>query len=160
MKTIHILENRLFVYCQKTGELSRVFKGKLTPYKPNNQGYIQVALSGKTLQAAHVILAIHGVSVPKGYQVDHLDRNPLNNRLDNLAVVTQSENNLNRGAWNAPYKGVHRKGTTYHARINYQHKHYYLGSYPTPELALQARNDFLISHNLDKKYPQQRNLIP
>lgn len=34
--------------------------------------------------------------IPQGMQVDHKDRNRLNNKLDNLKLVTPSENNVNR----------------------------------------------------------------
>ena len=33
---------------------------------------------------------------PEGYQVDHIDRNRLNNRLDNLRYVSKSDNMRNR----------------------------------------------------------------
>lgn len=34
--------------------------------------------------------------IPPGLQVDHEDRNPLNNEIDNLRAVTVSDNNRNR----------------------------------------------------------------
>jgi hypothetical protein len=34
--------------------------------------------------------------IPKGYEVDHIDRNRKNNFPDNLRLVTKSENNLNK----------------------------------------------------------------
>lgn len=35
--------------------------------------------------------------VPEGYQVDHIDRDNMNNCLDNLRLVSVSENQLNKG---------------------------------------------------------------
>ena len=40
---------------------------------------------------------------PKTQQIDHLDHNKLNNSIDNLKVVTRSENEMNKTV----YKGVH-----------------------------------------------------
>lgn len=38
-------------------------------------------------------------SIPKGYQIDHIDRNVYNNRLCNLRAVSRSENLKNRKSW-------------------------------------------------------------
>jgi hypothetical protein len=51
---------------------------------------------------AHILVAQAFIGErPDGYVIDHIDRNPLNNRLDNLRYVSPSQNNTNRTTYGA-----------------------------------------------------------
>jgi hypothetical protein len=74
--------------------------------------------------------------------VDHIDNNPENNKIDNLRLVTRSQN-----AWNSrklkisddnPYKGVTRKNGRWTANISKDRVQKNLGMFDTPELAHAA----------------------
>lgn len=67
--------------------------------KPN--GY--AAFYGTTKHRA-VWEAFNG-RVPKGYDIDHIDGNHLNNRLDNLQLLTHNENIKKRDVNGAPMSG-------------------------------------------------------
>ena len=76
-------------------------------------------------------------------QVDHRDRNPLNNRWDNLRNATQSQNQANVGAMRhnqMGLKGVKRApcSQNYIARISVDGCHVHLGVFSTPEAAHAA----------------------
>ena len=62
----------------------------------DNTGYVQIHLNRWTYQL-HRILAKHFLPNPENLpQVDHIDRNPLNNSLENLRWVSASENCRNK----------------------------------------------------------------
>lgn len=46
--------------------------------------------------------------IPKGYVVDHINRDRLDNRLANLRICTQKENSYNTSKRNGKYKGVRK----------------------------------------------------
>ena len=74
------------------------------------------------------------VDVPEGFEVDHIDRNGLNNQKSNLRVVTHSQNMMNRNSCkgsSSKYKGVtwDKKDKKWRAQIVLNKKHYYLGLY-------------------------------
>lgn len=55
----------------------------------------QVMLKGRAYLVHRVIMILKGEAIPEHFVVDHIDRNPLNNSLDNLRIVSVSANNRN-----------------------------------------------------------------
>ena len=56
----------------------------------------------------------------KGYVIDHINRNKLDNRFENLRVITARENSYNRTksiSSNNKYKGVIKRGNKFVASI-------------------------------------------
>jgi hypothetical protein len=77
----------------------------------------------------------------KGMVIDHINRNKMDNRLENLRVITQKENSYNRTK-NAnslnKYKGIVLNGSSYDAVITKDKKKYILKGFETAEDAASA----------------------
>ena len=87
---------------------------------------------------AHRLIWMHYYGVVPAYQIDHIDGNPLNNRITNLREATHAQNQQNRGPHKGSesgFKGVARHRAKWSARIYCDGKYYCLGSYETPEAA-------------------------
>jgi len=106
-------------------------------------GYLRVALNGRAYSAHRVIWLITTGEWPKG-QIDHIDRDKLNNRWENLRDVAQGENIRNGSA---PYKCnktglrgayMHARGGYPYAQIRVQNKTISLGNYDSLEEASGA----------------------
>ena len=120
---------------------------KITGYKSyrfnlNNKSYI---LSRIVYKAHNNDWDITDSS--KNNQVDHINRNPLDNRIENLRVLTNQQNQFNTKA-----KGYcwSKKANKWHAQITVNDKHKYLGSF-TEEA--DARQAYLNAKELYHKLP-------
>ena len=85
----------------------------------------------------HAIVA----RTPKGLCTDHINRNTLDNREENLRVCTRSENNMNRGKRTdntSGFKGVFKSGNKWTSKIQAGQTVYCLGSFATREEAARA----------------------
>ena len=96
--------------------------------------------------ATHIPVPMHHMimSAPDGLYVDHINRNPLDNRRQNLRLVTHRQNCLNRRRWGktSEYRGVcwSKKGNAWVAQITVRRNVMDLGRYCTQEDAARAYN--------------------
>lgn len=83
------------------------------PTIPNNVGtvYATTFYNGKTTGMSSLLLPYR-----EGYLVDHIDRDGLNNRRDNLRYATHSQNMANRATMASNTSGY--KGVTWRAQRN------------------------------------------
>lgn len=72
------------------------------------------SIQGKII---HFALATFLLETPKGMMVDHIDRNPLNNRRNNLRIATNGQNSRNVPKTSAKRSSVY-KGVSWHKRKN------------------------------------------
>lgn len=99
--------------------------------------YVRRTEGGTTIYMHRVI-----TNCPKGYKVDHRDKDVLNNQRHNLRISTNSWNNLNRTVWGeVEYKGVDRPNSNrrrWRSRITWQGVIYHLGYFADPIDAAKA----------------------
>jgi len=105
--------------------------------KTNN--YMEVAVFNKLYGYHRVVWAFVHTEWPKN-NIDHIDGNPLNNRIENLRDVTQFQNlkNINKNKGKTPLVGVYKSGNRYISRIRNNYDRIYLGSFSTAEEAHAA----------------------
>lgn len=89
----------------------------------------------------------------EGVEYDHINRNKLDNRKENLRPCTRKQNCQNRGVRRdskTGLKGVQKRAeNVYRARIQMGEKRITIGHYPTPELAHEAYNQEAARLNLN-----------
>lgn len=84
------------------------------------------------------------MNAPDGYEVDHINRNPLDNRRCNLRICTKAENQRNKGKPRnntTGYIGVQldKRDGRYYAQLKVNHRAVpFLGRYKTAEEAARA----------------------
>lgn len=101
-------------------------------------------IRGKVFQVHRVIWAMANYEVPEGYEIDHIDGDGLNNRIDNLRCVTRSDNFKNRRRATNNTSGIvgvrKRKGENkWTAQIKVQGKSIHLGTFASEGAAAAAR---------------------
>lgn len=80
------------------------------------------------------------MSPPKGLEVDHVNRNKLDNRRENLRLVTHAQNCRNKRP--SQHRGVYpsyRALGRWTAETYVKGKKIHLGTFAKPELAMEAR---------------------
>ncbi len=99
---------------------------------------------GKTYQCARLVwMLFHGV-IPEGMFVDHVDRNPLNNAINNLRIASMSTNAHNSRIQTNNKTGVtgvfwHKSTKRWYSDIRVNGDRKYLGSFHSFDEAVSAR---------------------
>jgi len=70
---------------------NRATIGKVAGYL-NDRGYLQARIDKKACGVHRLIFLYHHGYLTPGMEIDHIDGNPGNNRIDNLREVTRSQN--------------------------------------------------------------------
>ena len=109
--------------------------GKQAPTKVGCNGYLRVSCFGKLEYQHRVIWVMHNGIIKKGLEVDHINRDRLDNRIKNLRLVTSTQNK-----WNMTAKGCYYDTArgVYRAKITTNGKTTYLGSHSSLEKATEA----------------------
>lgn len=116
----------------------------------SDKGYVCGSTNYRTVRLHRFIMG-----ALRNQKVDHMNRNRLDNRRDNLRVVTIAQNNQNRSIskskTSSKYRGVSyvKKSKLYRARIVYQGTETLIGYFKTEIEAAEAFDVFILN-NQDK----------
>lgn len=107
-------------------------------------GYVSVRVDYKPYRAHRIIWEMHNGPIPAGMQIDHIDMDRSNNRLENLRLANNAQNNSNRGLQSnntSGFKGVYwdPERRKWVAVIKLTGKTKRIGRYSTKGLAAVAR---------------------
>ena len=143
MKLIQLTQGYFALVDDEDYERVSRFKWSAAVRKHAVYGYRQ---SGPKKKRVNVMLHAFILDPPDGLEVDHVDRNGLNNRRSNLRLATRSQNLANTKLSRRNSSGV--KGVRYdkernkwRAEISATGIRYFLGRFDTKEEACGARSE-------------------
>jgi len=92
-----------------------------------------------------------------GLNINHKNWDKLDNRIENLELISAERNNQMHRITNASgYRGLRKQGNTWVAQIQVGGKKIYLGTYETETMAALKYNEYIIANSLDREL----NIIP
>lgn len=152
---------KLFYYDADTGNLHRKISvssntkvGDKVGYI-NNNGYRQVRINDKIYMVHRLIYKIkHGFDPD---YADHIDGNPLNNKIENLRSVTHQENCRNQKKRKDNISGVtgvywNKSRKKWRARLMVNSKELHLGYFENKKEAVNARKKAEKKHGFHKNH--------
>ena len=166
---------QLLTYCPDTGTLTwkrrardthpndtgrRIFNaqfpGKEALSATNSEGYRHGRIFGKLYKSHRVAFAIYYGAWPEN-QIDHIDGDKANNRIENLRDVTYPENGRNavmRASNKSGHTGVHWDKSTqkWRARIVVDNRHICLGFFEDINEAAAARREANERYGFTKRH--------
>ena len=136
----------ILCYCPETGALTwKVSKGHRKAGAQagcvKRTGYRRIGLGGKSYPEHRIAWAMHYGVWPER-DIDHINRIGSDNRIANLRLATQSQNNANQGVYCTNRHGT--KGVTplssgkWQAQIQVNGKSHYLGCFKSKDDAAAA----------------------
>jgi hypothetical protein len=108
-----------------------------------NNGYMYVRVAKRLTLMHRIVWEMHNGPIQSGYEIDHIDRCPVNNRIENLRLARRKENGRNTTISNKSttgYKGVHlfKRTGRYSAKYKKDGKQHHIGYFDTAEEAHEA----------------------
>jgi hypothetical protein len=138
MKLIPLTQGKFAIVDDEDFEMLSKFKWSATLY-----GKTFYAMRTAHRMKMNIFLHQMIITAPDGMEIDHINRNGLDNRRRNLRICTRSQNLANQGLHSnntSGLKGVSwcRQTRKWKAQISINHKHKNLGRFEDPEEAHAA----------------------
>lgn len=103
-----------------------------------NIGYAQSTIGSKLVLLHQLVL-----TAPEGLEVDHINRNPKDNRRSNLRIVTRSQNQINRTSKNPQMRNIISRKDGIYVKFCRNYKNIYFGPFSDLVDATAKRDEWL-----------------
>lgn len=133
------------IFRLREGTLERLYKDgwRTATVSPAYGGYQRVGLpNGSCITVHRLVWALENGELPCR-DVDHINGDRADNRVENLRLVDRIHNNSNRKNnrnSKSPYKGVYPKGDKWAASLQYNGKRYHCGVFKSEVEAAMSYN--------------------
>ena len=142
--------------CSSLGRVRVKETGYLVSFSTSSYGYHKCAINRKSTKVHRLIAKTFLPIVEGKNEVNHIDFDRKNNRIDNLEWVSRRENHthlaLNKPNRSSKYIGVKKEGSKYVAMISINNKKVYIGTFDDELDARDAYLNYLKEHNIENKY--------
>lgn len=148
---MEILIGETKLKCYENGTVERYHirsnKWKVCHGSLDTNGYLQIGITSRHIEKKHSLIAhAFGINdLTSNLIVDHINRDILDNRIENLRAITTQQNSFNTNAKGCWYSKRHKKWQAY---IYLNSKKISLGYFLTEEIAhqkyLEAKNIYHI----------------
>jgi len=150
MRTIPLTKGQHALVDDADYEWLKQLKWHATWHKSSKSFYARCWISQKGAEMMHRYI----LGAKKGEEIDHINRNPLDNRRNNLRFCSRSENLLNRKAYGrSKYRGVtwNEVSNKWQSRLFNKKEQFHLGLFSSEKEASEAYN---------KKYREIHGTLP
>lgn len=116
-------------------------KGKVAGWL-DERNYVLIRYKDKLVRSHNLVWLYHKGVWPD-FELDHINNDPLDNRIENLRPADRNEQSANQKLQSrraGKYKGVHKNDTSYYVKIKKNGKQYHVGSFKTEVEAALAYN--------------------
>ena len=139
------LVRKMFDYDPETGIFAwrwhpRLHSPVSHPTGRKSGGYLKIGVLGSYYLAHRLIWVHHYGSSPNGI-IDHINGDPLDNRISNLRLSNFSQNSQNSKIFisnSSGFRNVSKGKNKWLAQISYKNVLHHLGSFESPEMAWEA----------------------
>ena len=128
------------------GNVRNMKTNKILKNQISTSGYYDIKIDGKHFKI-HKLIGIYFIDNPNEYKcVDHIDRNKLNNNINNLRWCTYSDNLKNKTKklnTSSKYTGVSKYRKGYESYVWNNYKKIRIGYFKTEEEAYNKRANYI-----------------
>lgn len=140
-----------------------VKKGSLAGCSDNN-GYILIRIDSVLYKAHRIVWIMHNDEIQDDMQIDHINGIPYDNRIENLRLVSNSENNKNKTVRKGNKSGINgvvwlKRDNKWLATIMVNGKNISLLRTTSKEEAINARKEAEIKYGFHSNNNRKKDII-